>query len=877
VADEALSEGTRVFLGRGDIERPLSGVTTGTAVVVDDSVVGIDGEGTLTVSVRLVDLALNETLLIIGTVDIDATAPRLLSHDVTPAALRAGTAVAVAVVANEEVDVAMGINDDPVSGEDASQELATDGLSDGPHSVVIRLTDPVGNTSTVTIENAFVVDSQGPAPLATATSATSARPGDLLAIDVAWNEPSSSARLRLGDPGGVALAEATDDLDTRTSFVVVVDDSFADGEVALWVTDARDEVGNVAAPFVAGTVTIDATPPAITGIAVNRELYSAVAPFNGLVVDVDVDDETGVDVGRATAFADGLPLTCGGRTGGLRCSATIAQASFTRDRPVVTVAVPDAAGNVAVAAIQIAIDTRPPTFLDGAGAFGGAPGLDARGPVFFAGLDVVVVAPTDELVSLSGHVEHGAGTSTLAVENDGSLRLAGLAGQALDDVSAVVAVVEAVDVVGNTTRSSFVLPVVAAPPETCPGDPADEATRCVDIDLDGHVGRSLICPEGPDCDDTTPLIHPDAVEVPFDGVRNDCTAGEELPPSPLVFVDAGATPGAGDGTRGAPLSPADLGVPLINVVLVFTAGDYSDLTSLVVTRDVFGGFDADFEQVVGTSSFATLMVNPVDEDPVVISHIDAIQFFVSGAPAAVVLQHVDLEHASLGALDRVVVHRSSGGEADFANVGALEIYDSIFLENSRVREVGTMRLMRSLAPFNEVSCARTQEAPLDVFVAHSALSQAQNLRVRNCVRVRVHNVTGTVDAHMGPTAASTAAVFELVGSRVGGQFVIQSALAPAAVSFVDNDGFAFESGIAVNGQPVRGADVNDCTFDGCVRAAGNEFRLPALNGVELADPIDARRFAMTDPAKKGFLPSSPVDRLGRCRGALWHIGADQTP
>lgn len=87
-------------------------------------------------------------------------------------------------------------------------------------------------------------------------------------------------------------------------------------------------------------------------------------------------------------------------------------------------------------------------------------------------------------------------------------------------------------------------------------DAGDAGPGCVDLDGDGY-GDGPAC-KGPDCDDQNPLVRPGMLELPDDGLDNDCSGGDLKAATAVggVYVDVGSPSctnvGATRGTKATP-------------------------------------------------------------------------------------------------------------------------------------------------------------------------------------------------------------------------------------------------------------------------------------------------------------------------------------
>ena len=121
-----------------------------------------------------------------------------------------------------------------------------------------------------------------------------------------------------------------------------------------------------------------------------------------------------------------------------------------------------------------------------------------------------------------------------------------------------------------------------------------DSCDCVDSDFDGYFAYDPdYCPEGDDCDDQDVLVHPGAVELPDDGIDQDCAGGDVSRSDEIgIFV---ATTGSDDnpGTMGEPVRTMGVAVDLAlaeDKSVFVAAGTYEELVSSQVS--LYGGYDA---------------------------------------------------------------------------------------------------------------------------------------------------------------------------------------------------------------------------------------------------------------------------------------------
>jgi len=141
----------------------------------------------------------------------------------------------------------------------------------------------------------------------------------------------------------------------------------------------------------------------------------------------------------------------------------------------------------------------------------------------------------------SDHVDTGCIDTTWFVDADGD----GFGGLPIEDCDAPVGAVEFGGDCDDTDPDVHpdAMELCDGIDRDCDGAISEETTLYIDEDGDGWGTDAVVaCPgeglasQGGDCDDDDSTVHPDAEEIPYDGIDQDCADGD------LVDVDGDGSP-----------------------------------------------------------------------------------------------------------------------------------------------------------------------------------------------------------------------------------------------------------------------------------------------------------------------------------------------
>lgn len=127
----------------------------------------------------------------------------------------------------------------------------------------------------------------------------------------------------------------------------------------------------------------------------------------------------------------------------------------------------------------------------------------------------------------------------------------------------------------------------------------DSPTACMqDRDNDGYGAAISKVDGGTDCHDLNPNVHPNALEIPDDGVDQDCQANDLVSSTHtgvFVFVDTASGDDTNGGTPEAPKKTIGSALILGNATdkdLIVAEGDYTEAITFIQGRRLYGGFVA---------------------------------------------------------------------------------------------------------------------------------------------------------------------------------------------------------------------------------------------------------------------------------------------
>jgi hypothetical protein len=335
-----------------------------------------------------------------------------------------------------------------------SRELPPD-VADGQYDVVVTLQDSYGVEGEV-VAGTLLVDGSPPELLAPASVLPGvAGPGATAIVRLVVSEPlTEQVVLDVDDGVAITTLPALNNEAGVVTFAVDVPFDTTAEQFTFTIRDLVDLAGNsTPGPLAAGTLLIDATPPSLTEVSLNRSRYSTVEGFNDIELTFRAQ-------GAASTSAEvfGRALDCGvDDDDTIRCTTTVGTLDPAGTQDVVVRAI-DEVGNPSSAFVSFIVDTAPPQVVESSLDVRLSPGPDNP-------LDTVdaVAAGTTVRVTFTADEPLGA-APLLGPGGDGTFALTESVGQTstfewtfggeLPDGPLVLAAV-LVDEVGNTQTASL--------------------------------------------------------------------------------------------------------------------------------------------------------------------------------------------------------------------------------------------------------------------------------------------------------------------------------------------------------------------------------------------------------------------------------------
>jgi hypothetical protein len=491
-----------------------------------------------------------------------------------------------------EIQVMAVSGDDEVLATIDGSNFDVDVSAFAQFSLVVRASDAVGNVAA--LETTVIrVDSQ--APQLTTPQEVRAQPARPVALLLVFDEPLFAVPTVRVDQGGPSATFPCVVSDVRVQCLVT---STVDADLVL--DGVVDAVGNRVDDLRVGTIRIDSVAPELQAVRASRSVYSLHRPFNN--VEVTYDTDAGAIV---TASFGAAAMTCGAGV----CSLPLAAGNVSAGNAAIIVAARDDVGNTTERFVSVVVDRDAPRLL------GHQVKLDAKLtnplPRFLtAGQTGQVLVEIDEPVLSTAHAVVVSSTTSSTLDlalNNQRTTAAGTHELVFDvvvdrslDAGQYHVELAVTDNVGNDAQVVLtnVFTVDQTADSDCHGFGVDGSIACSDADGDGLLAPLRGCAQPFDCNDNRADVFPLAVEIPGDGVDNDCLGDGDSPITDdnTVFVSpTGAAAAAG--TRADPLrSLAEAATRAgFDKFIAMKAGAYVETVTSNVQRGLLGGLNDDWQ------------------------------------------------------------------------------------------------------------------------------------------------------------------------------------------------------------------------------------------------------------------------------------------
>jgi hypothetical protein len=645
----------------------------------------------------------------------------------------------------------------------------------------------------------------------------------------------------------------------------------------------EDAAGNRAEIVVAEELVIDRAPVVVTALVTDALVY---APNPGHdVVTASVRTEEALDTAPAsfTMLLDDAPFACAPfdpATRGYACTLPITDEAH-GDHIVQAVAV-DRAGNFSIIGTSVTVDREAASVVSAelavstSGAAAGAAALTLGGSA-----SVAIVASE----ALSAATVRASGPADIAFVTSDVSDAAATAEFFMNaplPLGAYALEATLTDAVGNDSEP---LPLLVAAPGLVVADGVDSpcvmtdvagAPVCTDYDDDGFDGRSAGCPNGDDCHDDDPFVHPGAPDLAGDFGDNGCTGGAGTVASDAVGVFM-APDGDDDsaGTQDAPVRSLARALALVldgkNTVFV-ASGDYGtqaapdDYVTLIENDVVvIGGFDAQWRLTPQRSALRLDAPQPgrstiESVTALQIAHVDLV---LADTSNVIEMPSVTLRDASLTV--------ECGGDC-YTHTAALYAWRA---QLRGMSVSGDVTLVDSQIDASSLSGGRHTFVRSVAFV--DQVYSGEKLVAIGSVVAGTLEMEGEVEAWGSTLLASRL----INSSQTGGVLIVGSivdfdemgidAAPPGGVTLLYNDVHVpcWINDSEGECQASTAAEIDACAWEGCVSAVGNVTLAPELEG----DSVHLSAASGLPPGPSYPLVGAPDALAGDVDGACRDVRA----